>query len=277
MGKVSDPFNNELPPELDLRIQQEPKKSAIKDSNTNIFIKYLPVSISIFVVMAFLGGVWASYNYGLQKGLKSTLPLIKASSDPIKIEPLDPGGLVIRNQERQIFDVMNNANPEPQAEQLLQPPEEPLVSLRPEERSEEQLDPEIQAQSEENTIESEESPEDKSKIEVPKIQNPLNSQITPDSELKVLADPVILTPQVTLIRIQLGAYQHREDALASWTILKRRHTALLADLQPEVRQVDIDETRMYRLQAGPFSNVDDANLLCRRMLARESECLVIGH
>ncbi|MDA1132081.1 MAG: SPOR domain-containing protein, partial [Proteobacteria bacterium] len=83
-------------------------------------------------------------------------------------------------------------------------------------------------------------------------------------------------PDVASIRVQLGAFRSREAALAGWTVLERRHGALLSGLEPHIEDVSLAAGRFYRLQAGPVVTAAAAATLCRSLEAAGADCLVVG-
>ena len=87
--------------------------------------------LAIVIVAAAAGGIWYSYELGVRRGITISPPLIKANSSPTKVAPENPGGLEVPHQEKLVYGALDSAVDEPEVEQLLAPPEEPLPRPEP--------------------------------------------------------------------------------------------------------------------------------------------------
>lgn len=87
----------------------------------------LPIFIALFAVGAFGGIVWYAYTQGVQSGVSTVAPVIKADDGPTKARPEQPGGLQVPHQDKQVFQRLLPEGQAPQTvERLLPPPPEPL-------------------------------------------------------------------------------------------------------------------------------------------------------
>lgn len=98
---------------------------------------YVQSTFSTFVmIVAFVGLIvlgWFAYEEGKYPSDLSELPLIKKNQNPFKIKPENPGGLVVNNKDREIFNTISdsaekvNVEEENKYAKLLPLPEEPIT------------------------------------------------------------------------------------------------------------------------------------------------------
>ncbi|MBM3507888.1 MAG: hypothetical protein FJX64_09285, partial [Alphaproteobacteria bacterium] len=87
----------------------------------------LTAGIAVVTLSAFAGGVWFAYEEGVRRGLELSPPLVRADPSPTRIVPVEPGGMVVANQDKRVFDAIAAVAPAPRVEQLLPPPETPMA------------------------------------------------------------------------------------------------------------------------------------------------------
>ena len=94
----------------------------------------------MFLVVA-AAGAWSYYGdqlIQLWRGGQGGIPLIKADPGPVKVRPVNPGGLRVPNRDKLVYDRMHGKSAGPGeaggesggAERLLPPPEQPLPKPR---------------------------------------------------------------------------------------------------------------------------------------------------
>jgi cell division septation protein DedD len=95
----------------------------------------------MFLVVA-AAGAWSYYGdqlIQLWRGGQGDIPLIKADPGPVKVRPVNPGGLRVPDRDKLVYDRMHGKSAGPGeagsesggAERLLPPPEQPLPKPRP--------------------------------------------------------------------------------------------------------------------------------------------------
>ena len=95
----------------------------------------------MFLVVA-AAGAWSYYGdqlIQLWRGGQGGIPLIKADPGPVKVRPVNPGGLRVPDRDKLVYDRMHGKSAGPGeaggegggAERLLPPPEQPLPKPRP--------------------------------------------------------------------------------------------------------------------------------------------------
>ena len=94
------------------------------------------------VVAGAAAGAWSYYGdqlIQLWRGGQGGIPLIKADPGPVKVRPVNPGGLRVPDRDKLVYDRMHGKSAGPGeaggegggAERLLPPPEQPLPKPRP--------------------------------------------------------------------------------------------------------------------------------------------------
>ena len=78
-------------------------------------------------------------------------------------------------------------------------------------------------------------------------------------------------------RVQVGAMQSHAAAVHLWQLLQETHADLFAQLLPRIILSEATHRRIYRIQAGPFSNHKEASRFCERLLSQpvQAGCLPI--
>ncbi len=90
--------------------------------------------IGSLLVLAFAGGgLVFAYKQGVREGNRTAPPVIKASSKPIKTLPKKPGGIIIPNQNKRVYERLDGAPVKvterlmPSAEEIMDLPKKPVV------------------------------------------------------------------------------------------------------------------------------------------------------
>lgn len=76
-------------------------------------------------------------------------------------------------------------------------------------------------------------------------------------------------------RIQIAALPNESDARQTWANHRRAHMDLLGELQPVIEQGETGTYTFYRVQAGAFATLAEAQATCRKLAQRETECVVV--
>lgn len=80
--------------------------------------------IGSLVLVAIVGGGLAfAYKQGVREGNRSAPPVITSSNKPLKVKPVQPGGIIIPNQNRLIYDRLDG-KPAKITERLMPAPED---------------------------------------------------------------------------------------------------------------------------------------------------------
>jgi|GEM_PF-6175707 len=84
--------------------------------------------IIIVAIICFLGYAWYTDKFAISKDNVGQLPVVKASTTPLREKPEDPGGMKIVNRDKKVYDAISGKDndKETKAESILPAPEEPL-------------------------------------------------------------------------------------------------------------------------------------------------------
>jgi cell division septation protein DedD len=97
-----------------------------ESSERKLISNFSLIFILLLVIACGLSITWYYYSPKIDAS-KQILPLIKADNDPIKVKPVDPGGMVVLNMDKTIYDNLNSNNASvPKTEKFLPTPEQPI-------------------------------------------------------------------------------------------------------------------------------------------------------
>ena len=88
------------------------------------------IFVALFGLTSVSGLVWFALNQGELIIGNDDVPLVKAETSPVRLKPVNPGGLKVPNQDRLIFKNLEIANPSKLEipEKLIPRPEQPIVT-----------------------------------------------------------------------------------------------------------------------------------------------------
>ena len=116
-------------------------------------------------------------------------------------------------------------------------------------------------------------------VEVARLPETLSSPAKRQYDL--VDDKAIKVSVSDGFRVQLGAFSNPENADRGWRELRDAHPDLLGEMEFDVslhiNKVNLgsDKGIVFRVQAGPFSEIDEARTLCSRLQSREVGCFLV--
>lgn len=228
------------------------------------------IALSIFVVVLIV--VLAGFFMFNNNEEDTEVVMVSATSDPVKVKPLDAGGMKIPDQDKLVYDRLRSNVVSTKVESLFPEPEQPVA-------------PEIlQSVQEENFISMSESvpvnPLDEEVIAEPKtetIQLPVQQ---PKSKASAVKKENKSTAQKTVVpakgewSAQLLSGTKKETVEKAWPQILVKHKALLSNMSYVIVKADIPgKGTYYRLRVGNFQTRDQANALCKKLKARKQDCV----
>lgn len=231
-----------------------------------------------------LAGVvsWFILSPDYSKVQDAEIPVVRRPHTAIKVQPADPGGMEILNQDKTVYDIVEKKAPtEVKVENLLPPPEEPKL-------------PTVVATEAKTEITVVESPvvKDAEKIIITQEQKEIAPQPVVKEEIKVVVKeeaPAAPAPQPQPIakpapketaaaagswQIQLISSPNKSAMEKAWLDLNKKYSALKG-LPHEVESADLgSKGTFYRLKAGAFKDRADADKLCNSIKTAGGSCLV---
>lgn len=285
----------------------EERKNEINRSK-NVFIG----TVSGIALAAVVGWFVLSPRY--KTGADAEIPVIRRPQAAVKVQPVEPGGMEILNQDKSVYDIIEKKdNTPPAVENLLPPPEEPkLPAIAPaEEQNVKIVDVTEQIKSSDKTVAQ--AQEIIKVAEAPKVVpapeakeapvKPLSQAAQPspapkaepapvpapapaaaaapapkkDEPIKVVVKIPETAPQSAVAgswQVQLISSANRSAVEKSWTDLSKKYT-VLQGLPHEIEEADLGaKGTFYRLKAGAFADRGGADKLCGDIKALGGSCLV---
>lgn len=225
------------------------------------------------------------------------IPVIRRPQTAIKVQPTEPGGMEILNQDKSVYGILDKSEGDTKiVENLLPPPEEPkLPVITPETTVEDII--ELQETPSEVAIEAEkiiqsatvtaakENPVESTTVSIAeaaqqiqtapkpeiKIEEP---KATPAQEDEEKEDIIPLKIPAGSWQVQLMSSNVKASVEKSWASLSKKYT-VLAKQPYEVETADLGaKGTYYRLTAGAFKTKPEADSLCKDIKALGGTCFV---
>ena len=224
------------------------------------------------LALGVFGGV-ALWGYDLTQRDASSVPVIRASLTPAKVQPDDPGGAEIAYQD--ITAYRAGAEGEvPRDIVFAPPPERPS----PEDLAMAALTGEGDAPTDDAGERTGGAGEDPVAPAVTPVVRPRPA----DLRQRMAAAKQAVTEEVKLaeraaasqVQIQLGAYPERELTETMWERIYRANEDILRGRALVIQSTISGGRRFFRLRAGPFENRIEAQNVCRALQSRGQDCLV---
>lgn len=226
------------------------------------------------------------------------IPVIRRPQAAIKVQPADPGGMEILNQDKTVYDIVEKKSAQDsKVENLLPPPEEPKLILAEEKIPEDILkadtDSQVIAQAEQIIDSSVVSKPQPAETQTPK-QPEVKQDIKIEIKEPVKTEDVKLQPSVAeqvqpkepakkaqtnvapsgSWQIQLISSPNKSAMDKAWADLSKKYSALKG-LPHEVEAADLGaKGTFYRLKAGAFKERIDADKICNSIKSAGGSCLV---
>ena len=237
------------------------------------------------------------------------IPVIRRPQTAVKVQPADPGGIEIENQDKSVYNIIDKKTPqETNVEKLLPAPEEPqLPIVAPDENTIQKAEEIIQTAEVITTTDnssvapSQEAPQDVKPEIKEEVVAPLAPQETapvvvttetsakeqtpqaqkPDVKIEIDATKEVKpqeTSKTVIIKgpwqVQLISSPNRNAVDTAWNGLVKKYPML--DGQPrEIETADLgSKGTFYRLKAGGFADRNGADRLCNDIKALGGTCIV---
>ncbi len=225
------------------------------------------------------------------------IPVVRRPQAAIKVQPADPGGMEILNQDKTVYDIVEKKQAQDnKVENLLPPPEEPKLILAEEKIPDDILkadaDSKVMAQSEqkidssyvaktqtaEEQISKQPEVKQEVKIEIKAPAKTAEAKPQPAVKAKVESAPTAkaqanIAPSGSW-QIQLISSPNKSAMDKAWADLSKKYSALKG-LPHEVEAADLGaKGTFYRLKAGAFKERTDADKICNSIKSAGGSCLV---
>lgn len=266
----------------------EERKNEINRSK-NVFIG----TVSGIALAAVVGWFVLSPRYAAETS--TDIPVVRRPQTAVKIQPAEPGGMEILNQDKSVYDIIEKKETKaPVVENLLPPPEEPqlpVVSAAAEPSAAEQQAQKIIEVAEDKVIAP--APEPKTAPVEEKVKEPVSiaqaaaetpaqpKVETPEPikvEIPTLKAEVKIEPKAVAVagpwQVQLISSPNRKAVDTAWDGLIKKYP-VLKDQPREIETADLGaKGTFYRLKAGGFADRSGADRLCNDIKALGGTCIV---
>ena len=224
----------------------------------------LSVLIAVFLVTISMAAIcWYIYD-SYQDKQNGEVLIISADDIEIKIEPEDPGGMIVDNMDKSVYDSIDGKSLEVnKAERVLLPAEEPIdkndylevVNTKQVITSSDRQDNTAQ----ELIIED---------ISEEKEINPALKEITKKSkEIK---------KNKKFYKVQIASFKMRSDVEKEWEYLSNKFPKIIGNYRHYIVVKDIEGRGIfYRLQIGPFDDAVHARKACKLIKESNLNCFLI--
>lgn len=264
-------------------LEYEEKRSDLSVSK-NVFIG----AVSGVVLAGIVGWFVLSPRYAANN--PEEIPVIRRPQTPVKVQPAEPGGMEILNQDKTVYDIIDKkgADDQPGIETILPPPEEPKIPViqAPTPTVAENTAAPTTPQAEELIAQAQEiikvetapapapaptpSPEPAKEVKVAPVAVPAPAPATAaDNKIAIPAKAASGSWQV-----QLMASTNKKAVSGSWNSLSKKYP-VLKNYTYEIETADLGAKGIfYRLQAGAFATRAEADNLCGDIKALGGSCIV---
>ena len=212
-------------------------------------------------------------------------PLIRADASPVKVRPLNPGGMDVPNQDKLVYDRMGDGERPPAVERLMPPPETPLpppgaaaTAPKPEPVLGAGATP-VPAETPAAPSAPEATNEAAAReVAAPAPPSPPVVAAKPPAPAPPPPEPVArrVVPKKPF-KVQLGAVRSPQRASQEWERLRRQHGDLLRRMELSVTKANLGAEKgvFYRMRAGPIADEAAARDICAKLAIRKVGCLVV--
>ncbi len=264
-------------------------------------LRWHMVALSIFVGVLLV--ILAGFLFmGDEQSASGELITITAPTDPVKVQPAEPGGTYIPDQDKMIYDRIRSDKVSTRIEKLFPAPEKPVVpktlvlasEKEPAESVEKTPVAEFDALEAAPALPADVTVRLKSVPDVPALQPKKEvvtlkeasvSKTSESSEenrsekvvsAKTTSNKVAAGAAEEVWRIQLMSSSKKKTVDQAWTRISTKHKKLLSNMGHTVTKAEISgRGTFYRLQAGQFPSKEKAAALCRKLKDAGQDCVPV--
>ncbi|MGE4527674.1 MAG: SPOR domain-containing protein [Rhodospirillaceae bacterium] len=211
------------------------------------------------------------------------VPVVKSEKAPVKVRPADPGGLEVPNQDKLVYNRVDQNAVKPEVEHLLPQPAQPkdLPKVPPADKLGDGMAPLPAAPALPEAV----KPVETAKVTPPPAAKPAEApKSAPKAEAakpapvaKAEAAKPAAAPAKAgtgAWQVQLAALREEASAQTEWTRAVKKAPEL-GKLPHQVIRADLGAKGVfYRLRAGDFANREQADALCDGLKAKGVGCVV---
>lgn len=232
----------------------------------------LTAMISIAALASFGGVVYWAHKQDIERGGAGLTPVIPTPPGPAKVRPDDPKGMVVPNQDKDVYTRVDPKAVPPQTERLLPPPTVPIMPPRAPAAAPPPTSAPVPVQppAAPTVTAAAPPPAAPDTATQPTVKDTGTGSLT--KLIDTLEPP---RPMAGGYRVQLAADRSEDAARAIWARLQRSHADVLGPLSMQPVRIDRgDKVGWVRVQAGPLDD-KQARSTCDRLKSRNVDCVII--
>lgn len=211
------------------------------------------------------------------------IPVVRRPQTAIKVQPADPGGMEILNQDKTVYDIVEKKETDDiKVENLLPPPEEPKM---PEDIIPTETQPASEKEIKIDVIETAEKIINNNEVKAP--AQPKKEPVKPEAKPVVVEEKPVQQPKPVVVeapkpveiaagswQIQLISSPNKSAMEKAWKDMSKKYSALNG-LPHEIESADLgSKGTFYRLKAGSFKDRAPADKICNSIKSAGGSCLV---
>ncbi|MEN3973657.1 SPOR domain-containing protein [Emcibacter sp. SYSU 3D8] len=260
-------------------------------------------AVAVLSLALFVGVVWYAYSGG-RSGPSGPVRTVEADPVPYKTKPENPGGEIIPDQDKLVFNEavgrtmeteeflgdgpeVPQSRPEPVAVRKFVPPpprpSAPATAAAPaaDQAPATAVQQAGQAASPDGETTAPAAKADGTSPAPVPVQQPDSSQA--QAALPAATDAAPVVPQIVEAKpagakspvVQLGAYGTEQGAMDSWAQVQRKQGSIVDGLIPQVIKFNAPgKGDLYRLVIGPFADRGAATDVCGQLKDQGRDCIV---
>ena len=269
---INDEMSESFLNEFKERMAVDPLSDSVRHVKTSASRRQ-GIVIAVLIVLAVCAGIcWNLYSSYINSNSKATeIPVLKASSEPIKVRPAAPGGMNINDMDKTVYGRIAEdesagegyENVLPRAEKPAVPPQAPAP---------------VAPASVAGAGSDEPSTPVAASAPAPVPAPAPVAKPAPSPAPKAYVPPSASASSASSagnFRVQLVSLKSRDAAVKAWADALKKNKALLSDYNYEIIEAAIPgKGTYYRLRVKSFATRDDASKFCSALKAGGQDCIV---
>ncbi len=226
---------------------------------------WLVFSLTTLVLIALIVVFWLLLRTPMEKG---AVVSIAPTPNAVKVKPENPGGVVIPDQDKEIYTRLTHDTVPVRVEKLVETQEE--IPVLPPVATEEVID-EVELPEEIKVITEVDVPAQPEVIPVVKsdVKPVQKAQTSTQKEGKK-------TQNSEKWHVQLFSSSDKAKVEATWKTISVKHKQLLSNMPMDIEKAEISgKGTFYRLKVGEFPSKERAANLCSKLKKKKQDCFPV--
>lgn len=269
--QVSSSSNTKAPDE-NLNFLEEwsaTKPAMVSESKTISKTFWIVLGLTSVVLIALIVVLWLLMRVPMEKG---EVVSIAPTPTPVKVKPENPGGMIIPDQDKEIYTRLNQEDTPVKVERLFDVPEEQPVL--PPVVEEPEVVPFAEIEPDSLEVETEVvQPEEVAPVEEVKPAPQPEKKVEPAPKKEPVKKETAVKDKW---RVQLFSSSDKAKVEKTWKTILKKHKGLLSDTPMTIEKADIaGKGTFYRLKVGEFSTKQRATTLCQKLKKQKQDCFPV--